>query len=162
MKELEEYRRNLMDRLGETARAFRDECLAVRDPYTPLEPGGWNVHQTAVHTRDVDKFVYGLRVRQTALEANPEFSTFDGEVYMAEHYHAQEPLSELLNGFVQSVEALIELLRALPPQAWSRVSRHTTLGSGLTLQSWVEKNLAHITEHLEEVKKGQTKSEFTK
>jgi hypothetical protein len=71
-------------------------------------------------------------------------------------------LSELLNGFVQSVEALIELLRALPPQAWSRVSRHTTLGSGLTLQSWVEKNLAHITEHLEEVKKGQTKSEFTK
>jgi len=37
------------------------------------------------------------------------------------------------------------------------VSRHTTLGSGLTLQSWVEKDLAHIEEHLETVRK-QNKS----
>jgi hypothetical protein len=162
MKELEEYRTNLMERLEDAARAFRDACLAVQDIYTPLEPGGWNVHQTAVHTRDVDKFVYGLRVRQTALEENPEFPNFDGETYMAEHYNAQEPLSELLSGFVQSVEALAEYLRSLPPEAWSRVSRHTTLGSGLTLQSWVEKDLAHITEHLEEIKRSKDKSEFTK
>jgi hypothetical protein len=81
---------------------------------------------------------------------------------MAEHYNAQEPLSELLSGFVQSVEALAGLLRSLPPEAWSSVSRHTTLGSGLTLQSWVEKDLAHIAEHLEEVKRSQGKSEPTK
>jgi hypothetical protein len=122
-----------------------------------LAPGGWNVHQIAVHTRDVDEFVYGFRVRQTALEHDPEFPSFDGEAYMAEHYNAQEQLSELLNGFVQNVDALIELLRALPPQAWSRVSRHPTLGSGLTLQSWVEKDLAHIREHWEEVKKADKK-----
>lgn len=162
MKELEEYRANLLERLEETARAFRDECLAVQDIYVPLGPGGWNVHQIAVHTRDVDKLVYGLRVRQTALEDNPEFLNFDREAYMAEHYDAQEPLSELLNGFVQSVEALIELLRVLPAEAWSRVSRHTNLGRGLTLQSWVEKNLAHIKEHLEEVRKSKIDSEFTK
>lgn len=162
MKELTEYRVNLMKRLEETARAFRDECLAVRNPHAPLEPGGWNVHQIAVHTRDVDKLVYGLRVRQTALEDNPEFSSFDGEAYMAEHYNAKESLSELLNGFVQSVETLVELLRTMPKEAWSRVSRHPTLGRGLTLQSWVEKNLAHISEHLEEVKRSRVKSEFTK
>jgi hypothetical protein len=81
---------------------------------------------------------------------------------MAEHYNAQESLRELLSGFVQSVEALVEYLRSLPHEAWSRVSRHTTLGSGLTLQSWVEKDLAHITEHLEEVKRSKGKSEFTK
>lgn len=153
MKELEEYRVNLMQRLEDVAHAFREECLAVGDPYGPVETGGWNVHQIAVHTRDVDKSVYGLRVRRTALEENPEFPNFDGEAYMAEHYDARESLHELLNGFVQSIEALVELLRALPPEAWSRVSQHTTLGTGLTLQTWVEKNLAHIKEHLEEVKK---------
>jgi hypothetical protein len=162
MKELEEYRANLINRLLDTARAFRNECLAVQDIYTPLEPGGWNVHQIAAHTRDVDQFVYGLRIRQSALEDNPEFPSFDGEAYMAEHYNAQEPLSELLNGFVQSIEALVEYLRSLPRQAWSRLSRHTTLGRGLTLQSWVEKNLAHISEHLEEVQRSNVKSEFTK
>lgn len=162
MKELEEYRMNLMDRLEATAKVFRDACLAVQDPYTPLVPGGWNVHQIAAHTRDVDKLVYSFRVRQTAFEDNPEFPTFDGEAYMAEHYDVRESLSELLNGFVQNIEALIGLLRALPPEAWARVSSHTTLGRGLTLQGWVEKNLAHIKEHLEEVKKSQIKSEFTK
>jgi hypothetical protein len=60
------------------------------------------------------------------------------------------------------VEALAGFLRSLPPKAWSRVSRHTTLGSGLTLQSWAEKDLAHITKHLEEVKRSKDKSELTK
>jgi len=155
MKELSEYRMNLMERLEDAAKAFRAESLAVQDAYAPLEKGGWNVHQIAVHTRDVDKLVYGLRVRRTAMEDNPEFPNFDGDAYMAENYDANEPLSELLNRFVESIEALVELLRSLPLEAWSRVSRHTTLGSGLTLQTWVEKNLAHIEEHLETVKKAK-------
>ncbi len=153
MKELLEYRMKLMERLEEAAKAFRAECLAVKDPYAPLEEGGWNVHQIAVHSRDADKLVYGLRARRTAMEDNPEFPNFDGDAYMTQNYDASESLSELLNGFVRNVEALVELLRALPAEAWSRVSRHTTLGSELTLQIWVEKNLAHIEEHLETVKK---------
>jgi hypothetical protein len=157
MKELLEYRMNLMEKLEAAAKAFRAACLSVQNHYAPLEEGGWNVHQIAVHTRDVDKLVYGLRVRRTALEDNPEFPNFDGDAFMADHYDAKESLSELLDDFVQSVEALIELLRALPPEAWSRVSRHTTLGSGLTLQTWVEKNLGHIEEHLEAVKKQNKK-----
>ena len=154
MKELLEYRVNLMEKLEEAAKAFRAECLAVQDPHKPLEDS-WTVHQIAVHTRDIDKLVYGLRVRRTAMEDNPEFPNFNGEAYLADHYDPKESLRELLDGFVRSVEALIELLRALPPEAWSRVSRHTTLGSGLTLQTWVEKNLGHIEEHLADVKKAK-------
>jgi len=157
MKELEEYRKSLMEKLENAAKAFRAECLAAQDPYAPLEKDNWNIHQIAVHTRDVDKLIYGLRARRTALEDNPEFPNFNGEAYMAEHYDTKEPLSELLNGFVENVEALIELLRALPAEGWSRISSHSKLGSGLTLQSWVEKDLAHIEEHLEAVRK-QNKS----
>jgi hypothetical protein len=157
MKELIEYRVNLMKQLEDAAKAFRAECLSVKDPYAPLEGESWNVHQIAVHTRDVDKLVYGLRVRRTGLEDNPEFSSFDGETYMAEHYDPKESLSALLNDFVSSIEALVELLRGLPPEGWSRLSRHTTLGRGLTLQTWVEKSLAHIQEHLETVKKANKK-----
>jgi hypothetical protein len=153
MKELKEYRKSLMEKLEDAAKAFRAECLAAKDPYAPLAKDAWNVHQIAVHTRDVNELVYGLRARRTALEDNPEFQNFDGEAYMAEHYDSKESLSELLNGFVANVEALIELLRALPIEGWSRLSSHSTLGSGLTLQTWVEKNLAHIEEHLATVKK---------
>jgi mycothiol maleylpyruvate isomerase-like protein len=157
MKELEEYRMSLMQRLEEAARAFRTEVLAVKDPHAPLDQEGWNVHQIAVHTRDVDQLVYGLRARRTAVEDHPHFPNFNGESHMAEHYDPNEPLPELLNGLVENVSALIELLRALPVEGWSRVSSHATLGSGLTLQSWVEKDLAHIQEHLETVNKQNKK-----
>ena len=153
MKELLAYRTNLIDKLAAAAKDFRAACLAVKDPYTPLEEGGWNIHQVAVHTRDVDKLVYGLRAQRTALEDNPEFQNFDGEAYMAEHYDASEHLDELLDGFVVSVQDLAKNLRALPSEAWSRESRHTTLGSGFTMQTWVERDLAHIQEHLETVQK---------
>ena len=153
MKELEEYRTSLMEQLENAAKAFRTECLAAQEPHAPLEKDNWNIHQIAAHTRDVDKLIYGLRARRTALEDNPEFPNFDGEAYMAENYDPKESLSELLNGFVENVEALVELLRALPAEGWSRVSTHSTFGSGLTLQTWVEKDLAHIEEHLEAVRK---------
>jgi hypothetical protein len=157
MKQIDEYRMNLMERLEAAAKMFRAECLAIKDLQAPIEENGWNVHQIAMHTRDVDKLVYGLRARRTAVEENPEFENFDGDTYMAQHYDVSEPLRELLDGFVRNVEALIELLRALPVENWSRLSRHPTLGSGLTLQSWVEKDLAHIDEHLESVKKQKLK-----
>ena len=155
MNELLDYRERLMSRLGAAADEFRAACLAVINPYASLEEGGWNTHQVAVHTRDVDKLVYGLRARRTAAEENPEFQNFDGDNYMAEHYDPNESLRELLNGFVESVEALVEMLKALPIEAWSRESRHATLGKGFALQTWVDRDLAHIEEHLETVKKGK-------
>ena len=151
MKELIDYRTQLMNKLTTTARDFRTACLAVQEPFAPLEEGGWNVHQLAAHVRDIDKLVYGLRAKRTAAEDNPEFQNFDGEAYTREHYSAQEALPEILDGFVQNVEDLAEILRTLPPAAWSRVSRHVKLGNGFTLQSWVERDFAHILEHSETV-----------
>ena len=155
MKELKGYRTRLISRLVEAANRFREACLAVKDPHAPLEDGGWNVHQVAVHTRDVDQLVYGQRARRTAVENNPEFPNFDGDAYMAEHYDKNESLNTLLNGFVESVESLAGMLRQLPVEAWSRESRHSTMGSGFTLQTLVERGLSHIEEHIETVKKGK-------
>jgi hypothetical protein len=155
MKELKEYRTQLINKLIVMARDFRAACLAVNDPFAPLEEGGWNVHQVAAHTRDVDKLVYGMRAQKTAKEDNPEFQNFDGDAYTRDHYSANESLQAMMDGFVQNVEALADLLRDLPPEAWSRISRHAKLGNGFTLQTWVERDLAHIEEHLETVKKAK-------
>ena len=92
MKELEEYRMLLINKLVATAKEFQSACLAVKDPFAPLEESGWNVHQVAAHTRDVDQWVYGMRVQRTAKEDNPEFENFDGDEYTREHYYANEPL----------------------------------------------------------------------
>jgi len=153
MKELNEYRVLLINKLVATAREFQAVCLAVKDPYALLDEDDWNVHQVAAHTRDVDKLVYGMRAQRTAVEDNPEFENFDGDEYTRDHYSAEEPLQTMMMGFVENVEALANTLRTLPTEAWSRVSRHAKLGNRFTLQTWVERDLAHIEEHLETVKK---------
>src|SRR5512133_2698528 len=133
MKELLEYRTKLISKLISASHEFRDACLAAKEAFASLD-GGWNIHQIAAHPRDVDKLVYSSRARRTATEDNPEFQTLDGEAYMAEHYSAGEPLHEIVEELVQNVEDLAQALRELPASAWSRQSRHTTLGRGFTLQ----------------------------
>ena len=155
MKELLEYRRSLLERLVGTTHEFRTACLNVSDAFAPVNANRWNIHQIAAHTRDVDRQAYGLRARRTAAEDNPNFKSFDGEAHMADHYSASEPLGEILDGLVENVESLAEMLRELPSEAWARPSGHSTLGQGLTLQTWVERDLAHIEEHLETVRKRQ-------
>jgi len=154
MEELLDYRAQLMDRLPAAAREFRAACLAVKDPFEPIE-AGWNVHQLAAHTRDVDRMIYGARARRTISEENPEFQNFDGEAYMAEHYDRGEPLQNILNELVSSVEDLTKMLRGLTGADWSRESRHAAQGGGLTLQVWVERSLKHLEEHLATVKKAK-------
>jgi hypothetical protein len=153
MKELLEYRAKLIARLVEAAHEFRQACLAVPDVTMPLEAGGWTVHQIAAHTRDVHQLVYGPRARRTDAEDNSVFQNFNGEEYMAEKYSKSESLAEILDELVEQVENLAEELRALPPKAWARVSSHVLLGRDITLQTWVEKDLAHIQEHLAAVRK---------
>lgn len=152
MKELNEYRTRLLQKIISVSKEFRDACLAKQDPFAPLGKEGWNVHQIATHARDVHTLVYRFRAQRTAQEENPEFQNFDGDAYMAEHYDKNEPLNAILDGFVASVQSLAMTLERLPADGWSRKSRHATFGSGFTLQTWVERDLAHIEEHLQAVK----------
>lgn len=153
MKALMAYREKLVERLRAASREFCAACKAVQDPFAAVEDGGWNVHQLAAHTRDVDKQVYGLRARRTACAENPEFENFDADEWMARNYDAAESLDSILNEFAASVEELAAFLAGLPAEAWSRESRHKMLGGGFTMQIWVERGLAHIEEHLAAVRK---------
>ena len=153
MNQLLEYRAKLIDHLEATADEFRQACLAVADPFKAVDEGGWNTHQLAAHTRDVDKVVYGMRIRRTVEENDPVFEDFDADPWMATHYDVDEPLASILDELSASVKETAAMLRELPPEAWSRESSHEIYGGGFTLQTWVERGLAHIQEHLETVKK---------
>ena len=152
MKELLEYRQKLLEKLLSTVEEFRQASLAVQDPSQPLEAAGWTAHQLAVHVRDVDKLVYGRRARRTAQEEKPRFESFDADAHMTQHYDSSESLTDILDELDKSIQDLVAFLRSLPNEDWARQSWHSTLGSDLTLQSWVERSLAHLQEHLQTLK----------
>lgn len=154
MKELLEYRVKMAARLAEAAQEFCSACKTFSSPFAKVD-GEWTVHQIASHTRDVDKIIYGARIRQTLNEENPEFKSFDADAWMADHYNKDEPLENILSDLSENVADLRRILQTMPHEAWSRVSRHETMGGGLTLQLWVERSLAHIEEHLLALKKAE-------
>jgi len=151
-QELHDSRQQLIDEIAASAEAFCAACRAVVKPFEPVEAGGWNTHQLAVHVRDVDAQVYGMRIRRSVAEENPLFPNFDQEAWIAEHYDPDEPLDSILEELSTSVTDLTGLLRSLPGPAWSRPSRHEINGD-FVLQTWVERSLAHLKEHLETVEK---------
>ena len=153
MNEADDYRRKLLDRILEATAEFCEACNSAKDPFMAVDEDGWNTHQLAAHTRDVDKLVYGLRARRTVNEDNPEFQSFNPENWANTLYDASEPLASVLGEFSVNMKALVGFLWDLPPKAWAKESRHPTLGSGLTTQAWVERGLSHIEEHLASVKK---------
>lgn len=153
MKELIEYRRKLIDRLAEAAQQFRSAC-ETGTPEMHVE-GDWTLHQIAAHVRDVDRSVYGARVRRTLQEQNPLFQSFDADGWMAKNHDKDEPLENILNEFKADMDDLCRMLTEMPQEAWSRLSRHATMGEELTLQLWVERSLAHIEEHLQPISKSK-------
>lgn len=154
MKELMEYRVKLVDRLREAAQEFCAAGEAVGDPAQIVE-GEWNLHQIISHTRDVEKKVYGLRIRRTLDEDIPVFKNFEADNWMKTEYQKDEPLPAILKDFSASVEALCNILSALPTEAWSRLSRHESMSGEQPMQLWVERSLAHIEEHLATLKKAK-------
>jgi hypothetical protein len=150
MKELLEYRVFLVNRLRKAAEEFCDACEAL-DP--SIKPSGeWTLHQIAAHLRDLNHLVYEKRVRETIAEDNPLFENFDPEAWMLSHYEPEEPIQKILDDFKGHVDQLCETLSVLPVEAWSRESRHEMIGDQLPLQLWVERGLAHIEDHLLEIK----------
>ena len=147
MEQLLEYRQHLLDRYEQVTRQFCEAVETAAHQKVQKDAEEWDVHQIAAHTRDTEKLVYGSRVRRTLEENDPLFENFDGEAYMADHYHADEPLASILTELADSVRTNIALLRDLPSEAWTRPSRHETYGGGFTIQTWVERGLAHIEEH---------------
>lgn len=154
MKELMEYREKLLVRLVEATDEFCAVCRSFTDLSAKAD-GEWSVHQIASHVRDINREVYGMRIRRTLNEENPLFKNFDPEAWMATKYDRDEAMEKILNEFSTNIHELHGLLVNLPQEGWSRLSQHEALGKELTLQLWTERCLAHIGEHLAALKNAQ-------
>jgi hypothetical protein len=156
--ELHAYRAKLLARTLAATKEFCSLCRQIRDPFQQLTPDGWSTHQMAAHVRDVDRLVYGARLRRAVAEQHPVFKNFDGETWLAEHYNRNEPLDAILKEFQDSIHGLVGWLSSLAPADWSRATRHEVYGE-FAMQSWAERGLAHIEEHIHSLAQALSKAQ---
>jgi hypothetical protein len=153
MKELMEYREKLIARLSEATKEFCEACKVLGEFATIAD--GQTVHRIAFLVRDINQHLFGVRIRKTLEEENPLFKDFDPDQWMRTHYREEEPLSEILEALSANVQNTCKFLNGMPQAGWSRLSRHELLGNELTLQLWVERDLAFIEEQLKTLKNAQ-------
>jgi hypothetical protein len=156
MEELIEYRPRMLAKLTEAGSQVETVVRNTRDVYQPLEKDGWNTHQVIAHMRDVNQQVYLPRLRRIVAEDDPVFENFDGEAWMASHYQPQEPILEMTAAFAGQCRSSAVWLAGLPLEAWNRPGSHPLIGKH-TLQWWTERTLAHISEHLAQLDKKESK-----
>jgi hypothetical protein len=152
MEELYAYRQQIVDKARDQVRRLR-AGLGQIDPegiFTPLEDGGWSVHQVLVHMRDVEQHAFLPRVKNMLMHEQPELAYFDEGAWMEEHYDEHEPFVAVLSGFEQARTMLLEAVEGADPQGWSREGRHPTQGLR-SVQWWFEYALRHTEEHLQQL-----------
>ncbi|HCC78610.1 MAG: hypothetical protein A2X25_09850 [Chloroflexi bacterium GWB2_49_20] len=158
MEELLEYRQRMLNKLAEAPGLVETAVFNIKDQTQPLEAGGWNIHQVVAHMRDVNQHVYLLRLHRIIDEENPMFENFDGEAWMAEHYQPLEPIRNLVSEFREQCRSTADWLRSLPLEAWNLPGKHPSFGKH-SLQWWVERTLAHISEHLAQLEQKEVSSQ---
>jgi DinB superfamily len=152
MTELAQYRSQLIERYASQAGELAGLVKDMPDDavHRELEPGGWSAHQVLTHVRDVEAQAFVPRVSRILKEDMPRLPGFDPEVWMDEHYNAQEPADDIL----REIEALRAkgsgLIQPLDPSGWSRTGEHPSFGTR-TLQWWIEYAVNHFDEHLEQL-----------
>lgn len=116
-------------------------------------PGEWTVRQIIHHVADAE-MIAGGRLRPIL--------GLDG---VAVQGYDQEELTRVAGSEARSVETSlalvraahqsnVELLSALPPEAWSRAGVHDELGR-YSVEVWLQRRAAHLVGHGEQIKRAR-------
>ncbi|MDR7534026.1 MAG: DinB family protein [Armatimonadota bacterium] len=110
--------------------------------FTPA-PGHWSIHQNVVHLADAD-LVAAARLRHVLAEPGVALVAFDQEQWGRALDYAGRSLEASLALLRAVRETTADLLRRMPPEAWTRTGQHTREGA-----QTVEGIVAHFVEHVD-------------
>ena len=154
MEELWEYRQKMTDRFEAVVDDLEQavENIPPQEYFSPLEPGGWNLHQVLVHLRDAEAHAFLPRIELILSQDHPYLENFDDEAWMAAHYDPAEPVKAVLDEYRRLRRRELKLLRLMPARSWSRAGLHP-VQRVRSLQWWVEYSLSHAEEHLRQIRR---------
>ncbi len=137
--EFEEYRNELLDRLGdrdplevmaETADRLEARLSAHGDKLLAARPAddAWSAKEIVGHLVDTE-WVYGTRIRLMLSHDSPALPGYDQDLMVEGMVHSARPADDLLREFRGLREFNLALYRRSQGPAWERVGIHSERGS---------------------------------
>jgi hypothetical protein len=153
MNPLLDYRERLLERLETVPSDIANAIAAIPEErwHTPATDGQRSPHAILALLRDMERYAYLERLQRLLIEETPAFTPFYFPDWDDEHYHPDEPMTEILADYSGLREAEMQILRSLSPLQWSREGRHSTLGLR-TVQWWAERMLEYSEDKLKELR----------
>ena len=141
-------REELIDALAATPGRFRELLRARPAEQLARRPdgGGWSPIEVLRHVRDVVQ-VYGMRFKWMILQDDPFLPNYDEDRWVTESPDGPAQLDAVLDEMAAYRAETVRLLRALPPDGWSRRGRHEVLDE-VELEPYVRHEVAHEEQHL--------------
>ena len=122
-------------------------------------PGKWTIRQILCHLTDSET-VAATRFRMFVAQPGSLLKAYDQEKWADTLGYANMPLEDTLRCFVAVRRNTVNMLRALPLQAWERKAVHEERGEG-DLFGQVEHNAKHAETHAGQVMNIRNKAGIT-
>ena len=156
VREFEEYRRELLDLLGDrdpldvlahTPNNIEARLKGIDESVLSKRPGegAWSVKEILGHLGD-SEWVYGYRMRMMLSHDAPEIAGYDQDVMVAGMAHNDRPISMLLEELRRLRGLNLDLYMRTKGPAWERYGIHSERGEesvGLSIELLAGHDLRH-------------------
>lgn len=122
--------------------------------YRP-SPDDWTIHEIVVHITDSEANSY-VRCRRFIAEPGKDVMAYDEMGWASALHYADQSTEDALELFRWLRNNTNKLIRTLPESAWSNTVYHPENGM-MTLDDWLEIYARHVTDHVEQMRRGYLK-----
>ncbi len=130
---------------AETCRGLSEEDLA-RKPGV----GKLSIVEHATHMLDMERDVFGVRLRRVLEEENPKLEPVDQEHYIDESRYAGRTFRQIFDEWENLRRTNVEVVETTGPEQWARRVRHPDLGDA-TFADVVHRWSRHDADHLRQI-----------
>lgn len=141
---LERFRRG-----GELLAAVTTGCAGAELDFRP-EPTRWSVRQIACHLADSEQ-VASVRFRQTIAEDHPTLIRYDEKLWAERLDYTRRRISVAVETFRRTRAENYDLLKALPPESFTRTATHAELGVQ-SLLDLLRTYAEHVENHVVQIR----------
>ena len=141
-----------LERTRAAPAALGDACRGLSEEDYRRKPGvgKLSILEHMTHLLDMERDVFGVRLRRVLEEENPKLEPVDQEHYVDESRYAGRTFQNIFDEWEKLRRANVELVEPTGEADWARPVRHPDLGNA-TFADVVNRWSRHDSDHLRQI-----------